>query len=102
MKAGVIKHSITYFFIILFLSVKMVGLHAIFHDTDQKNETECAVCIHSASHQQDFKFIADKLPELAFHLFQSFKTVVNLDISESYYIANQVHYNFLRPPPFLV
>ncbi|MNK35235.1 hypothetical protein D3C87_537550 [compost metagenome] len=102
MKPSVIKSSISYFFIILFLSVKMIGLHALFHDTDQKNETECAVCIHSASHQQDFKFIADTLPELAFCTFNSFKTNVNIDIPESFHSANQVHYNFSRPPPFLI
>lgn len=102
MKAGVIKNSITYFFIILFLSVKMIGLHALFHDTHQKSEKECAVCIHFTSHEQDLKLIADKLPELALPTLFSFKTPVNICIPESLYHVNKIHYSFSRPPPFLV
>jgi len=44
------KNNITYFFIILFLSLKMIGLHALTHDEDKDQELHCEVCDYATIH----------------------------------------------------
>lgn len=43
------KNSITYFFIVLFLSLKMLGLHALTHNEDTDQDLHCAVCDYATT-----------------------------------------------------
>jgi len=44
MKSGWLKNGITYFFLLLVLSVKMAGLHALTHSGDQDHALHCSIC----------------------------------------------------------
>ena len=96
------KNSITYFFIILFLSLKMVGLHALTHDDDKDEALHCAVCDYATIHN----LTPTLTPEL--HDF-------SIENTELVIIKNNLkHYRFItsntttsgqlfsRPPPFFL
>jgi hypothetical protein len=46
MQRGYVKHSIGFFFLTIFLMVKMAGLHVLAHDGDQDHYAHCVVCDH--------------------------------------------------------
>ena len=47
MKTGRLKNSITYLFLVLFLSMKMTSLHVLTHSGDQDHILHCVVCDHA-------------------------------------------------------
>lgn len=47
MKIGRLKNSITYLFLVLFLSMKMMGLHVLTHSGDQDHLIHCVICDHA-------------------------------------------------------
>ncbi|MBQ4913330.1 hypothetical protein J8L85_02690 [Maribacter sp. MMG018] len=46
MHKGLVKHTIGFFFLSIFLMVKMAGLHVLAHDIDQDHYAHCVVCDH--------------------------------------------------------
>lgn len=52
MQKGFVKHRIGFFFLLIFLMVKMAGLHVLSHDGDQDHYEHCVVCHHIAKNQQ--------------------------------------------------
>ena len=51
MQRGYVKHSIGFFFLTIFLMVKMAGLHVLAHDGDQDHYAHCVVCDHIVKNQ---------------------------------------------------
>ena len=50
MKLSIIKQNITYLLLVLFLSMKMTGLHAFSHTDDDTEHDTCAICDHAIAH----------------------------------------------------
>ncbi|MGS2762794.1 hypothetical protein [Sinomicrobium sp. M5D2P9] len=46
MKVSRIKNSVTYLFLVLFIGMKMAGLHVLTHNDDKDHLVHCAVCDH--------------------------------------------------------
>lgn len=44
MQKWLVKHSIGFFFLTIFLMVKMAGLHVLAHDDDKDHYAQCMVC----------------------------------------------------------
>ena len=47
MKNSRLKNSITYLFLVLFLSMKMAGLHVLSHSDDNEHAISCTICDHA-------------------------------------------------------
>jgi len=102
MKSGRLKHSITYLFLVLFLSMKMVGLHVLSHTDDKEHALHCYICDHAVSHNLTPAISAD-IPDYGIEntefLPQTGKSE-NYDFVVSSTIApDQL---FSRPPPVLL
>lgn len=93
------KNSITYLFIILFLSIKMIGLHALTHE-DDKNDTHCEICDHAVIN--DSTPLATLSPQEFLientELIIGKPSIKRYRFINSYAIANDQL--FCRPPPF--
>jgi len=102
MKNGLLKSSITSLFLLLFLSMKMVGFHVLLHTDDKDHALHCSVCDHAIAHNltpaispdlQDFKF---ENPEFIVRK-ESIKNYHFITLSKL--ALGQL---FSRPPPSLV
>ncbi|WP_281752916.1 hypothetical protein [Neptunitalea chrysea] len=101
MKQG-LKHSIVYFFLIVFISIKLSNLHAFFHilENEKSKIEHCDVC--------KFTLTQDVTPVLSAESF-SFEFLPQVQLPNNYletYVPvyfNKLHsltlYN--KPPPFL-
>lgn len=99
MRNGKLKNSITYLFLVLFLSMKIAGLHVLLHTDDKDHAIHCSVCDHAISnnltptltpHLEDFTF-----ENLLFTTRR--ESVKNYDfIAVSNLASGQL---FSRPPP---
>ncbi|SDM54435.1 hypothetical protein SAMN04488514_11098 [Kriegella aquimaris] len=102
MLKGRLKHSISYFLLVLFLSVKMAGLHVLSHSDDKDHALNCAICDHTTAHNQ-VPVIAPDLPDFKVHKFEvSFLQEANTHytfIGARTLDSDQL---FSRPPPFLL
>ena len=102
MKASRIKNSITYFFVVLFLSMKLVGLHALSHTDDKDHAIHCTVC--------DFAITQNVTPVLAPDIqdfsIKNIEFVVEREITNNYsfVISSAITPSqlFSRPPPSLL
>ena len=102
MRNGKLKNSITYLFLVLFLSMKIAGLHALLHADDKDHVIHCTVCDHAITN--------NLTPTLTPHL-EDF-TIKNLLFTPR--IKNIKNYNFVivsnlasgqlfsRPPPSIL
>ncbi len=102
MNNGYLKNSITFIFLALFLSAKMVGLHALTHADDKDHAIHCTICDHAIAHELTPVIASD---------FQEVKIV-----NPHFFVENDIinHYDFYncgtittdqlfsRPPPFLL
>ncbi|WP_146035157.1 hypothetical protein [Formosa algae] len=103
MRTARVKHSISYLFLILFLSMKLVGLHALsHHEDDDDHDLHCVVCYHAAAINHT-PALAPDLQEFSFEI----KEYVFTQDLRKYY--NYIHSNaiasnelFCRPPPTLL
>ncbi|WP_281979411.1 hypothetical protein [Tenacibaculum mesophilum] len=102
MESNRLKNSIAYLFLVLFLSMKVGGLHVLSHTDDKDHTSHCTICDHAV--------VSDLTPLV---------TPDTLDFSienNEYIVLREVikDYNFIisgtitaeqlfsRPPPFLV
>jgi hypothetical protein len=97
MKNSLFKHSIVSFFLVLFLSVKIAGLHALSHFNADDHDAPCELCdytyltpVLSADTQQ---FSIEKIELI---LVNDFLNYYNFNSSNKI-ASNQL---FSRPPPF--
>jgi len=102
MKPSRIKHTITYLLLVLFLSMKITGLHALSHTTDDTVDDVCAICDHAIAHNLtpiifpstvDFH-IENKVLPIEKKFASNYKTtVINTIVTSKL---------FCRPPPSLL
>lgn len=102
MKSGRLKHSITYLFLVLFLSMKMAGLHVLAHTDDKEHALHCYICDHAVSHNLT-PAISEDIPEYGIEntecILQIQKSVHYDFVVSSTIAADQL---FSRPPPSLL
>lgn len=101
MQKGYLKHSIGFFFLTIFLMVKMAGLHVLAHDGDQDHYAHCVVCDHIVKSQH--------VPEIS-PIGQNF-TVLNIEPVPQQQVFRQYEFLsdgliatdqlFSRPPPLI-
>lgn len=103
MKSNTIKHSITYFFIVLLISIKMVGLHSFTHEEDDCCEkTPCEICNYAIAHNFTPE-IPTETPN--FSIEKTTLTVNNIVLNNyNFKVSTNVvsHQLFSRPPPVIL
>jgi len=99
MQNGFWKHSIGFFFLTIFLMVKMAGLHLLAHDCDQDDYAHCIVTDYIVKNQHAPEIV----PVDAEVLIAIFEPIPQAEISKEYTFlstgvlaASQL---FSRPPP---
>src|SRR5690606_6593396 len=50
MKISRIKYTASYFFLVVFLSMKMAGFRVISHANDKDHAVHCTICDHAITH----------------------------------------------------
>ena len=105
MRTSRIKNSITFLLLILFLSMKMVGLHALSHahDLDDGDHAlHCVICDHATA----INLTPALTPDLQEFSFEIKEYVFTQDLRKYY---NYIHSNTItknelvsRPPPSLL
>lgn len=102
MKLNHIKNSITYLFLVLFLSMKMAGLHALSHSDDDKEHAICVICDNVIVHN----LTPTLTPDLIDYEIKNIELFIQKEITINYksVISNNTipRELFSRPPPFLV
>ncbi|MEZ4970592.1 MAG: hypothetical protein R2814_13240 [Flavobacteriaceae bacterium] len=102
MKNGRLKNSITYLFLALFLSMKMVGLHVLSHTDDKDHAIHCTICDHAISNN----LTPALAPELQDFTITNTEPIFQNGIIENYHfiISNTIATDqlFSRPPPSLL
>ncbi|NKI25255.1 hypothetical protein HCG49_01605 [Arenibacter sp. 6A1] len=101
MKNGRLKYSISYIFLVLFLSMKMAGLHVLSHTDDKDHALHCMICDQAITHN----LTPAISPEVQDFVIENTEFFVQA--------AQKIHYSFMscgtiatdqlfsRPPPFL-
>ena len=92
------RHIISSFFLILFISVKLIGLHSLTHDENENKEETCLVCDH---------FLVDNLSPVTPSVTDDFDLKPFFFYSETLqdeYVSVELNtsysrYFFSRPPP---
>tara|TARA_R110002049_G_scaffold47596_2_gene137098 strand:- start:255529 stop:255843 length:315 start_codon:yes stop_codon:yes gene_type:complete len=98
-KNGRLKNSIPYLFLVLFLSMKMAGLHVLSHTDEENHAVDCAICIHVNTNNltptitPDFQDFTIENTEFTAHKerFKSYNFIALSDL-----VSGQL---FSRPPP---
>lgn len=102
MKVSRIKNSIAFLFLVLFLSMKMVGLHALFHADDNEHVVHCNICDHAIVHNLTPTLTSD----IQCFKVENVEFIVRGTVTANYrfIIFNTISVSqlFSRPPPFLV
>lgn len=102
MKASRIKNSISYLLLVLFLSMKTVGLHVLSHTDDHDDTLHCVVCDYATV--QNFTPVL--APDLQDFLIERTEFALQSEITKNYnfVVSNAIASNqlFSRPPPFLL
>ncbi|AYN66502.1 hypothetical protein D1013_03440 [Euzebyella marina] len=97
---GRLKNCISYLLLLLFLSVKMAGLHVLSHSDDNDHALQCAVCDHTTAHN----LIPALTPDLVSVTLKNLEGITNDEVKVLYaFISNRnldSNQLFSRPPPF--
>ena len=102
MKTSRIKNNITYSLLVLFLTMKMAGIHALLHIDDKDHAPHCVICDHTTANNltptitpnlQDFK-IENTEPIVQREIIKNYNFIISSTIA-----TDQL---FSRPPPFLL
>ena len=100
MKSDRLKNSITCLLLVIFISMKMAGLHMLSHSDDKNHPLDCTTCDYVISH--------NLTPTLPFNIidytFKEIKYSIQIEKLENYnfLISSTIASNqlFSRPPPF--
>ncbi|MEH6682350.1 MAG: hypothetical protein V7724_17535 [Sediminicola sp.] len=99
MKNGRLKNSITYLFLVIFLCVKMAGLHVLTHTEDKDHIVNCALCDHALAHDQTPAILSD----LSDTGLKRYVGMAHTELSRDYHFTNSgaiaKDQLFSRPPP---
>lgn len=102
MKVSRIKNSITYLFLVLFLTMKMAGLHSLLHTDDKDHVLHCIVCDHAIVNN----LTPTLTPDLHYLKIENTEPIVHVEIIKNYnfIISSTIAPDqlFSRPPPFLL
>lgn len=102
MKNGRLKNSITSLFLVLFISMKMAGLHVLFHSDDKDHAIHCTVCDHAIVHNLNPALTPD-LPDFT---IENPEFVVQRECIKNYHFIALNNLStgllFSRPPPSLL
>lgn len=102
MKNVRLRNSIAYLFLVLFLSMKMVGLHVLSHTNDNHHALHCTVCDHAIAHN----LTPAITPDLQDFNIETTDFFVRTELIKSYdYIISSTIATdqlFSRPPPPLL
>lgn len=103
MKQGRLKYSITYLLLVVFMSMKMAGLHVLSHTDDKDHALHCVVCDQAITHN----FTPALTPgSQDFTIGDTTACLVKREINTTYgfIISNTLATNqlFSRPPPSLL
>jgi hypothetical protein len=102
MKTSVIKHNVACFLLLLFLSLKMVGLHTLSHTDDEDHNAPCEICSHALVHN----LIPALIPQpTAFSIENTTLVFNHIEIiSYHFKISSTIASSqlFSRPPPIFV
>ena len=104
MKIARLKNSVTYLLLILFISMKMAGLHALAHaddSSDHDHAIHCLIC--------DQALVNNFIPVLASDIqdfcIENTEAIIQQEISDNYsaVVSRTISKDQLicRPPPFL-
>ena len=102
MKLSIVKNSITYLLLALFLSMKMAGIHSLSHSDESGDAIYCAICDSSIDHNLTPTLVPNSIDfEVSTTTFTLQKEeIVNYNFSLS---KNKKLRKLLsRPPPSLV
>ncbi|SHJ56275.1 hypothetical protein [Pseudozobellia thermophila] len=102
MLQGRLKQYITYFFLVLFLSVKMAGLHVLSHSDDKDNLVHCTVCDLTTA-QNLLPAITPDLPDFTVNNFE--EIYLQESNAEYAFVVNSTLDSdqlFSRPPPSIL
>lgn len=101
MQKGYVKHSIGFFFLTIFLMVKMAGLHVLAHDGDQNHYAHCIVCDHIVKSQ----FVPEISPIGTDYTVLDIEPIPGQQVSKQYEFLSDgliaTNLLFYRPPPRL-
>jgi len=97
------KYTITYLFLVLFLSMKITGMHALLHsDHNKELIIHCTVCENAIAHN----LTPSLTPNLEEYSINNVELQVQSEVINNYnFISSSViasNQLFSRPPPFLL
>lgn len=102
MKNVRLKNSITYLLLVLFISMKMAGLHVLSHTDDKDHAIHCTICDHAITHN----LTPALSPDPQDFAIENTEQLVQREITENYNfsISSTIASDqlFSRPPPFLL
>ncbi len=102
MKHGRLKNSITYLLLVLFISMKMAGLHVLSHTNDKDHAVHCTICDHAITNN----LTPALTPDSQDFIIENTEPIVQSEITENYsfIISSTIATDqlFSRPPPFLL
>lgn len=101
MEKNHLKNSIAYLFLVIFISMKMTGLHALTH-TDHKDHSQyCTICLHTVKHSST----PAQTPASLDYTIENNEYITQREINETYTFIASIEIApdqlFSRPPPFL-
>tara|TARA_R110002049_G_scaffold3514_2_gene26324 strand:+ start:3763 stop:4071 length:309 start_codon:yes stop_codon:yes gene_type:complete len=102
MRNSRLKNTISIFFLALFLSMKMAGLHVLAHTDDKEHALHCYICDHAVSHNLTPAISADT-PEYRIENPESIPQIEK-SVDYDFVVSNTIDADqlFSRPPPSLL
>ncbi len=102
MRISRIKNSVTFFFVALFLTMKIAGLHVLLHTDDKDHTIHCVICDHTITNNLT-PIISSDLQSVT---IENTEFIVQREVIKNYsfIISSTITSDqlFSRPPPFLV
>ncbi|AQS93484.1 hypothetical protein BXQ17_05010 [Polaribacter sp. BM10] len=102
MKLSIVKNSISYLLLALFLSMKMAGIHSLTHSDESDDAIYCAICDSSIDHNLTPTLVPNSIDfEVSTSIFIVYKKIAN-NYNFSLSKNTKLRKLLSRPPPSLV
>lgn len=102
MKNGRLKNGLAYILFVLFLSMKMTGLHVLSHTDDKDHALHCTICDHAVAHN----LTPALTPDIPDFTIENTELIAREETTNTYgfIVSNTIASDqlFSRPPPFLL